>query len=127
VVAMAEEKDTRTPKQEKELTRRVHIPRVHIPRVVVVVLLVSLIASGIAVFFAGEALAPLLASGIAVCVAGGDLTIASRAGPYPHACQQFLADGALVLLSRRGERCQGITQTVANQVQLCGEAAAGAP
>jgi uncharacterized protein YjbI with pentapeptide repeats len=39
---------------EKESTRRVHIPRVHIPRVVVVVLLASLIASAIAVFFAGD-------------------------------------------------------------------------
>ena len=33
---------------------------------------------------------------------------ASRAGGYPHACQQFCADGALVLLSRRKEHRQGV-------------------
>ncbi|HET6658296.1 MAG TPA: hypothetical protein VFH16_00090, partial [Rubrobacter sp.] len=45
----------------------------------------------------------------------GARSAASRAGPYPHACQQFLADGALVLLPRSEERCQGVAQTVANQ------------
>jgi len=50
VMAMAEDKGTSTPKQVKEPTRRVHIPRV-----VVVVLLTLLIASSITVvFFAGE-------------------------------------------------------------------------
>jgi hypothetical protein len=33
---------------------------------------------------------------------------ASRAGAYPHARQQFYAHGALVLLSRRKERRQGV-------------------
>jgi hypothetical protein len=57
---MAEDKGTpTTPKQEKRPTRRVHIPRV-----VVVVLLASLLASAIAVFFAGEDLASLIASPI---------------------------------------------------------------
>jgi len=51
---------------------------------------------------------------------------ASRASAYPHVCQQFLADGALVLLSRRKERSQGVTQTIAYQVQFGGEAATGA-
>jgi uncharacterized protein YjbI with pentapeptide repeats len=58
---MAEDKGTpTTPKQEKRPTRRVHIPRV-----VVVVLLASLLASAIAVLFAGEHLASLIASAIA--------------------------------------------------------------
>jgi uncharacterized protein YjbI with pentapeptide repeats len=58
---MAEDKGTpTTPKQEKRPTRRVHIPRV-----VVVVLLASLLASAIAVLFAGEHLASLIASPIA--------------------------------------------------------------
>jgi hypothetical protein len=49
VMAMAEDKGTSTPKQVKEPTRRVHIPRV-----VIVVLLTALIASSIAVvLFAG--------------------------------------------------------------------------
>src|SRR5215203_1957715 len=34
---------------------------------------------------------------------------ASRAGAYPHSCQQFRADGALVLLSRRKKCRQRIT------------------
>jgi hypothetical protein len=46
VMSMEEDKGTSTPKQEKEPTRRVYIPRV-----VVVVLLASLIASCIALFF----------------------------------------------------------------------------
>jgi hypothetical protein len=47
-------------------------------------------------------------------------------GPYPHTRQQFCADGALVLLSWRKDRRQGVTQAVAHQVQFCGEAATGA-